>query len=138
MPGSFSERIYYRMPVLVQNAIFSGHGWNLSRKRYGRFFCERLAMLKEMEWWSSERIEEYQDENAAKIVRHAYETVPFYRNWYEKNGVDINAVRSTADLRYLPILTKQLVRANQQEMISSSFRKGSLIKGLTSGTSGTR
>jgi len=77
MPASLSEKIYYKMPVVIQNGIFSVYGWNLSRKRYNRYFYEHLARLKDMEWWSSEQIEEYQNNRIAKIVTHAYETVPF-------------------------------------------------------------
>ena len=58
MPGSLAEQIYYKMPVLIQNGIFSIYGWTLSRRRYNRFFYDHLARLMEMEWWSSEQIEE--------------------------------------------------------------------------------
>ena len=137
MPASLSEKIYYKMPVVIQNGIFSVYGWNLSRKRYNRYFYEHLARLKDMEWWSSEQIEEYQNNRIAKIVTHAYETVPFYRKWYDEHGVDIKRITSISDLQKLPILTKQIVRENQHAMISSAYNKDSLVKGLTSGTTGT-
>lgn len=137
MPGTLSEKIYYKLPIFLQNSIFTIYGWNLSRKRYNRFFYEHLERLKRMEWWSSDKIKAHQDKNVIRIVGHAYDTVPFYRNWYDESRIDIGCIKSTSDLKYLPILTKKIIKEKQHEMISSSFKKDSLIKGLTSGTTGT-
>jgi len=137
MPGSLAEQIYYKMPVLVQNGIFSIYGWTLSRRRYNRFFYDHLARLMEMEWWSSEQIEEYQNQRITEIVRHAYGTVPFYRKWYDEHGIDVDRINSISDLNKLPVLTKNIAKANQHEMISSAYKRGSLFRVLTSGTTGT-
>ncbi len=137
MPEGLIEKLYYKMPISAQNGIFSIYGWNLSRNRYGHSFKEHLARLKKMEWWSEKEIEAYQSEKIVGIVKHAYATVPFYRKWYKENGVNINNITSTQDLHELPILTKAIVRENQQDMISSLYKKNTLQKGLTSGTTGT-
>ena len=137
MPGSALEKIYYRLPVVLQNCIFSLYGVNLSRKRYNHFFYEHLNQLKKSEWWSQQKIKDYQDNKIRKIVNHAYKTVPFYHKLYDEYGVDINSVNTAEDLQKLPILTKDIVRANQHKMVSSIFSKKYLIKGLTSGTTGT-
>jgi len=137
MPGSLTEKIYYRMPVFVQNGIFSLAGWSLRRKRYNRCFYDQLARLKEMEWWSKGQIEEYQNSKVVETVRHAYQTVPFYRRWYDEHGVNIDAITSTSDLPKLPVLTKSLVREHQEAMVSTRVNRKWLIKGLTSGTTGT-
>ena len=131
------EKIYYKMPVPLQDTIFSVYGWNLSRKRYNRSFHHHLMRLKEMEWWSQGQIEEYQDKCFVDVVRHAYRTVPFYRKWYDEWGVDIESIKSLRDLPKLPILTKKMAKENQSDMVSTAYRKSSLIKGLTSGTTGS-
>jgi phenylacetate-CoA ligase len=137
MPDSVLEKIYYKMPVPLQNAIFSAYGWNLSRKRYNHCFHHHLNRLKEMEWWSSDQIEEYQNKCFVDVVRHAYTTVPFYQKWYDECGVDVENIKSLDDLTKLPILTKQMAKENQNDMVSSAYKKNSLIKGMTSGTTGT-
>lgn len=137
MPGSLSEKIYYQTPEFIQNIIFSIHGYFLSRKRYNRFFHAHLERLKKSEWWAEDHIRRYQDENIRNIVNHAYNTVPFYKKFYDEHGVDVKKIVCAGDLQKLPVLTKDMVRANQDSMVSAAFRKSSLIKGLTSGTTGT-
>ena len=90
-----------------------------------------------MEWWTSGEIKEYQNRQFLQIVRHAYDTVPFYKKLYDKHGVQINQICSLADLKKLPIVTKKMVRNSQNTMISNSYKMKTLKKGLTSGTSGT-
>jgi phenylacetate-CoA ligase len=136
VPGTFSEKLYYKLPVLLQNGIFTIYGWNASRKRYNHFFYEKLERLKRMQWWSTEEIRAYQDEQVRKIVKHAYDTTIFYRHWYEEHGVDVSSIQSTSDLKYLPVLTKDIVRNNYEEMVPSSVDKRTLLECLTSGTTG--
>ena len=137
MLKTVSEMIYYRMPIFLQNAIFSLYGLKLSKARYNQLFFNYLRNLKESEWWSVKEIQKYQNMKVREVVHHAYHTVPFYRRWYEECKVDIDNFQTVEDLKRLPVLTKQLVRANQQDMVSSAFNRSSLITNLTSGTTGT-
>lgn len=137
MPGSLWESAYYRLPVFLQNAIFSAYGFKLARSRYSRHFYAELERLKRTEWWSAAEIADHQNRMVASIVRHAYETVPFYRRWYDEHGVDIRRIATIDDLQRLPILTKQLVKDHQAELVSTAFPRRSLIPLMTSGTTGT-
>ena len=137
MPASSLEKLYYKMPVLIQNLIFSFYGLKLSKARYNKHFFKILRDLKESEWWTEEKIANYQDEQVRKIVRHAYETVPFYRRFYDQYNVNIDKIKTVEDLALLPVLTKQIVRENQQQMVSMVYKKKNLTKVLTSGTTGT-
>lgn len=132
-----THNIYYSMPIFLQNSIFSLYGLKLAKQRYNQFFNKYLNDLKESEWWPADKIKAYQNERIQSIVRHAYETVPFYRRWYSEHGVNINQIQNISDLKKLPVLTKELVRENQQDMISNRYRKKDLLKNLTSGTTGT-
>ena len=137
MPNSPLESIYYKLPVALQNAAFSLHGFRLRRQRYNRHFRKQLVWLKESEWWSKDQIRDYQNEQFCKIVHHAVATVPFYRDFYSDQGVDLDQIRSIEDVQRLPILTKQMVRENQGQLVSNAYNPAKLAKGLTSGTSGT-
>jgi len=137
MPESRLESIYYELPVWLQNGIFSLYGLKLARVRYNPPFLAMLRSLKESEWWSREQILEHQNDRIRTLVRHAYETVPFYRRWYDEQGVDVRAVNTVDDLDRLPILSKPMVRQHHHEMVSTSFPRRDLTKGLTSGTTGT-
>lgn len=137
MPDSLGERIYYRLPFWMQNLVFSYHGLQLRRMRYNKYFHRFLEELRESEWWTKEAIREYQNQKLRELLKHANETVPFYREWFGDHGVRVEAIKTLDDLPALPILTKQIVRENQSRMISSLFHKQRLLKFLTSGTTGT-
>ena len=43
--------------------------------------------LLESQYWSKDRIEEYQRHNLKKIIEFAYTNVKFYRNLFKKNDI---------------------------------------------------
>ncbi|MCF8102170.1 MAG: hypothetical protein K9K66_10980 [Desulfarculaceae bacterium] len=137
MPNTLSEKIYYKMPNILQDVTFSMYGWYLARQRYNSYFDRYLENLKSTEWWPENKILYYQNMQMIKLLKYAYESVEFYHKWYDECGVDIKSVASIEDLNRLPILTKQLVRKSFGRMVSSNFSKRHLYKSLTSGTTGT-
>ncbi len=137
MPDSRAERLYYAMPLVLQNAAMTLFGVRAAWERRGPGFRRRIRWLRETERWPAERIREFQDERLRAIVRHAWDTVPFYRRWYDEHGVHPSDIRGQDDLVKLPVLTKAMVRRNQEAMISTAFRRRDLRFHLTSGTTGT-
>ena len=121
----------------MQNLAFSCLGFQLSRIRYSKSFYRYLSWLKKTEWWSADEIHQYQNSQILHLVKHAYNTVPFYKRWYDKEKVEIGDIRKVEDLHYLPILTKELVRKNNKDMISTSVVYKDRHNILTSGTTGT-
>lgn len=136
MSQSFSERLYDRLPALLQNVACSAVGYRESRIRFGAAFDKRLSWLLETERWSAAQIAAYQDEQLREMVRHAYDTVPFYRARMQGAGLAPEDIRTVADLPKLPILTKEEVRANHRAMVSSAADAKALVARHTSGTSG--
>ncbi len=55
--------------------------------RYGKVFRETYAFLQESQWWSRERLEEYQLAQLGKLLDHAYENVPYYRRVFDERGL---------------------------------------------------
>jgi phenylacetate-CoA ligase len=54
-------------------------------RRYGKVFREMYAFLQESQWWSKEKLEEYQMERLKKLLKHAYEHVPHYKRVYPED-----------------------------------------------------
>ena len=129
--------VYSKMPICVQNLAFSIYGAKIRRERYNKHFHHKLAELIESERWDAARIRAFQDEKTRWIVKHAYETVPFYRRWYDMHGVHPDMINGIDDLHNLPILTKQIVREHQAELVSKQYGAARLRCALTSGTTGT-
>ena len=137
MPGSIAEQLYYLLPVPLQNVGFSLFGLGAWRSRFSKHFYDRLAELQESQSWPEDRIAAFQDEQVRGLIRHAYQTVPFYRRWYDQHGVDLAKINGRDDLKRLPVLTKDLVRENQDDMVSRAYPRRCLRVHLTSGTTGT-
>lgn len=137
MPNSFLENIYYRSPITLQNLAFSGYGLYLYNQRCRNGFSKNLEWLREAEWWSASKIEQFQERKFVEIVRHAYATVPFYRNLYDLYGVDIDRIKSLSDIHKLPTIEKSDIKNNLEGLISEQYSGRRLIRQLTSGTTGT-
>ena len=90
-----------------------------------------------VQWGDPEKLRAWQAKRLGAMVRHAYATVPFYRRLYDQERVDPTAIRSLDDLARLPVITKAQLQAEPEEdLLSRSRRKESLVTALTSGSSG--
>ena len=136
MPSAVAQAVYERLPVRLQNLVCSAYGRREVRERFGKEFRQRLDALSESEWWGASDIAAYQDERLRELVRHAYETVPYYRDRMRDLRLTPNDIRSRGDLEKLPILTKEDVRANYERMVSTSAPKRDVVLRHTSGTTG--
>src|SRR5262245_3076387 len=89
----------YRLaPVWGQNLMLSAFGALLERERFGGRYDEYRRLLDTSERWSIAELAAYQDEQLRSTVRHAYETVPFYRRRFDEAGVRPDDIRGQADL----------------------------------------
>jgi phenylacetate-CoA ligase len=120
----------------LQNAAISVAGLKWRFERYGGCFPRLLTSLKESEWLDEERISAYQQDRLGAMVRHAFETVPHYREVITAAGVAPEDIRTTEDLARLPILTKESLR-QAGTRLRSIAPLGRLRTFRTSGTTGT-
>ncbi len=95
-----------------------------------------LTELEESQWWPRERIEELQAERLQRLIRYAYERVPYYRRVMNERGLRPADIQSTADLAKLPVLTKDLIRANFDDMRAEGYPRSELLPGRTGGSTG--
>jgi phenylacetate-CoA ligase len=137
MADKKTEKLYHRLPYPLQNISVSLYGLKLRRQRYGGIFQNSLESLKRSEWHSRKEILQHQNENVKRIIHHAYETVPYYKKWYDDYGVNLNQIQTIDDLKYLPVLKKENIKSNPDQFISTLYDKEKLIRTLTSGTTGT-
>lgn len=128
--------LYGRLPIFAQNWACSLEGRRICHARYGKGFWEKLKSYESRAAWSPERLAEYRDSRLRAMVKHCYETVPYYRRTFKEGGVSPNDIRELADLSKLPILTKEVVNKNPKEFLSSAYA-GKTINHHTSGTTGS-
>lgn len=126
------ENVYDRSPIALQNLMVSSSGYLRNRHRYGKTYWEHRAWLESFDTWDLDRKLEYQDEQTRRFVRHAATKSRFYRSLY--GGIDISAIRGTSDLSSLPIVDKESLRSNMEDVFTIPERRA--VISHTGGTTG--
>jgi phenylacetate-CoA ligase len=83
-----------------------------------------------------ERIEALRDRRIRRLVSYAAETVPYYREWFARSGVDPREIAGARDLDRLPVLEKELVRARPELFVAEAQAANGAIAFRTSGSTG--
>lgn len=130
-------KLYNCLPAWCQSMAVSLEGWRIQKKRYDSLFEEQYRDFMSRNDWSYERKCAYRDQQLQKMVKHCYETVPYYRDLFDRLRIDYRDIRTLEDLKCLPILTKQDVKDHYDEFISRDFRKKDLEEKHSSGTTGS-
>jgi phenylacetate-CoA ligase len=97
---------------------------------------EYLRYLRQTQFDPPEVVRARQLAALKVTLRHAYETVPYYRAAWRKAGVHPSDVNSLADLEAFPILTKDDIRRHERDLISTAFDASKLRVKRTSGSTG--
>ena len=101
----------------------------------GRKYVRHRAFLEQSQWWPAERLRDFQWQELQRLLKHAFETVPYYRQTFAAAGVSLSDVRSWDDFRNLPALTREEVNRYRRELCSTNFSER-LLPETTGGSSG--
>lgn len=110
-----------------------------------RFYDERLGRRKtfryvdsllKSQWLSPEEIQELQWRELQRLLRHAYETVPFHRRRFQALGLSPEEIRTPDDYARLPLLEKRDFVESQEALLSRSFDPATLYTNGTGGSTG--
>jgi len=104
--------------------------------RYGKVFWETYNFLKESQWWSREKLQDYQMQQLEKLLRHSYENVPYYRRVLDERGLRPKDIQDFDDWKKLPYLDKDNFRLHFHELVARNIKLKNLPMSRTSGTTG--
>ena len=107
------------------------------RWRYGKHFRKLVPELKNRERWGEEQWRDYQLQQLRSLIARAVEHVPYYRETYGQLGIKPDDIRCLEDIRFLPIVSKEEVRAAPQRFLADDCNPHRMIKEHTSGSTGT-
>jgi phenylacetate-CoA ligase len=105
-------------------------------KRYFGPFWIRRKWLRKTQWFSSAELEEVQLRLLKRLVRHCYNTVPYYRDFMDERGLRVEDIRNLSDINHFPILTKEEVLRARESFVSTKYPKWMTRTAYTGGTSG--
>ena len=105
-------------------------------RRYGKEFKKTLDIIEETQWYSLKELKQYQLNQLNKLLNHSYETVPYYTKVFKDLNLTPDDINSIKDLSKLPILTKDIIRDNWDDLQSTKSYTEKVYNFSTSGSTG--
>jgi phenylacetate-CoA ligase len=102
--------------------------------------CDTLGVLKAIEpapFRSAEEVREKQFRDVRSLLAHAEARVPYYRTLFRDLGTHSQDIRNWEDFAQLPILTKDIIREKQRELIREDVPLEKLQPHFSGGSTGT-
>lgn len=96
-----------------------------------------LAQLSRNQWRPRRDLEDRQLKALQRLVHHAYATVPFYRDLYDRRGVSPSDLKTLGDLRLFPIVTRETLQSTpQDQLVAQGTDLNRCLRSRTSGSTG--
>jgi phenylacetate-CoA ligase len=97
---------------------------------------EYLKILEAEQWLSHDEINAHQFESIQAIIMHAYNSVPFYKSLWAREGLTPSDIKDISDFRRLPFLNKCNIQNNLSELTSTNYSSADLIADASGGSTG--
>lgn len=114
--------------MMLFNNFFTKIIVTLGDTLLGTSYLKVLKTWNNYDQLSEEALEKIQQENLTKILNHTAQTVPYYHFLKNKN----------CKLSDFPILTKEILREEKEQLVSNLFSTENLHKNFSSGSSGVQ
>jgi phenylacetate-CoA ligase len=120
---------------MLKNVIFPIYWRYAYRKKPG--LMEYRRYLEESQWYDQKRIKEIQLQNLKKLLNHAYENVPHYRDKLDRCGFEVSKFEEFEQLHKIPFLTRNEVNKYfKDELLAKNIPPTERIINQTSGSTG--
>jgi phenylacetate-CoA ligase len=133
------ESAYGALPISLQNLACTWAGRKRARARFTPYFQELLERWTRTGMSSTDALREIQQDRLIDLVRRARRFVPHYR------AMDLAEPEPALDaddgiaaiLSMFPVLEKSTYRDAAESFLASDVSRGRLMRGKTSGTTGS-
>lgn len=96
------------------------------RRQRGLF--DRVAELEKTQYYSKSELACYQEEKMRLLIKHAYETVPYYRELLSERKLKPDDIKCLDDLEKIPVTDKETLRGNFEKMQSRGLKEKIYIR----------
>jgi phenylacetate-CoA ligase len=107
-------------------------------RRYGYEFLKTFNFIMQSKDWETKKLKEYQLNESINIINHSFVNVPYYTNLFNEYGINIKQIQTFEDIKRIPILTKDLIIKNYDNLIAKNFKDQKLYVIKTSGSTGKK
>lgn len=128
---------YHRFPAWLQNLGVTWYGFKIYRREYGEKFRRLLSEFEAHGTLTPDEMRAWQEERLRRLIRHAYDQVPYYRDLMQGRKLAPDDIRTLDDLAKLPILTADDIRKSGGRLVAGNVDPKRLHRGHTSGTTGS-
>ena len=128
-----AKRLIKKAPNLIKRGYYSIVPFG---KRYGREYIETSSFLNKTLEWTPEMLKNYQFRKLQSVISNAYDNVPYYHKLMVDYGVK-RKISAPSDISKLPLLTKQLIKENWENLINKNHQ-GKRLLFKTSGSTGEK
>jgi phenylacetate-coenzyme A ligase PaaK-like adenylate-forming protein len=135
--GGFQDRIYPALPIFAQNLACSWAGWQRARMRFTPHFHRILAEWEKTVVGPVEVLHAIQRERLFRLAERARRHVPYDRDLPPPRDADDPREAIARTFAAWPTLEKATYRDRSDDFIARDIPRHRLIRGKTSGTTGT-
>lgn len=90
-------------------------------KEYNDLFWQTYNMLEKSESWGIRQFREYQLQRLNMLIQYAYEKTKYYRRMFDEYGWQPHDFQNFHDIEKIPILTKEILKRNLNELRAISL-----------------
>lgn len=119
MMSDIKENIFYLKNKIFRKSVYSEYELSRNTEKQSRYFIEKLNWHKRKE-----------------IIKYVYDNIPFYRKYYDINNFHPTELIDESNWENVPIIDKQHIRENKNEMILPGISSKHLIPVKTGGSTG--
>lgn len=95
-----------------------------------------LSFLRESQFWDEEKLEDYRLMKLKNLISFAHKNVPYYEKLFNSKKVQAADIKRIEDLNKIPLLTKEIVRRENYNLIARGYSMRHIKRGKTGGTTG--
>jgi len=88
------------------------------------------------QWKNESNLKKLQLKRLKKIVKFAYNNIPFYKEKFDREGVTPKDLRRLEDIKKFPVTTKEELKSNFKKLLNSKINLSKCIIASTSGSTG--
>ena len=92
--------------------------------------------LMDSQYWTREQINIFQEERFHLLIDHIMSHSPYYMNYCKEKGIQREDIKSLEDIKLFPIMRRDDVSENLNELLADNMDKFNPLKRSTGGTTG--
>ena len=118
-------------PYLLRRLILPA--WQRAK---GQNSLELLPYLDKTQWLPRDELEGLQWRRVAALLEHAYEHVPYYREFMRERQIDPESLVRRRSLETLPLLDRQIINQQRDRLRATNVRAERFVPNGTGGSTG--